>query len=117
MKSPPVFHTSGSFPWSVSLFRIISQVPFVIIAFNPMACASYKDKVSLTRKVPQCLKYLSWSQVYRLELGHETSQVAVTHGGAVCDGSLETLAYVVSLLEDSHIMKRHHKYNIMYGNV
>ena len=55
-----------------------------------MACASYKDKVSLTRKVPQFLKYLSWSQAYRLELRHETSQVAATHGGAVCDRSLET---------------------------
>ena len=65
----------------------------------------------------QFLKYLSWSQVYRFELRHETSQVAATHGGAVCDGSLETLTPVVSLLEDSHIMKRHHKYNIMYDNV
>ena len=78
---------------------------------------SYKGKVSLTRKVSQFLKYLSWSQVYRLELRHETSQVAATHGGAVCDGSLETLTPVVSLLEDRHIMKRHHKYDIMYDNV
>ena len=46
-------------------------------------------------------KYLSWSQVYRLKLRHETSQVAATQGGAVCDGSLET----------------HHKYEIMYDNV
>ena len=43
--------------------------------------------------------------------------VAATHGGSVCDGSLETLTPVVSLLEDSHIMKRHHKYNSMYDNV
>ena len=78
---------------------------------------SYKGKVSLTRKVPQFLKYLSWSQVYRLELRYETSQVAVTHGGAVCNGSLEILTPVVSLLEDRHIMKRHHKYDIMYDNV
>ena len=63
-------------------------------------------KVSLTRKVPQFLKYLSWSQVYRLELRHETLQVAATHGGTVCDGSLETLTPVVSLLENRHIMKR-----------
>ena len=65
----------------------------------------------------QFLKYLAWSQVYRLELRHETSQVAATHGGAVCDGYLETLTPVVSLLEDRHIMKRHHKYDIMYDNV
>ena len=75
---------------------------------------SNKGKVSLTRKVPQCLKYLSWSQVYSFELRHETSQEAATHGGAVCDGSLETLTPVVSLLEDKHIMKRHHRYDIMY---
>ena len=66
--------------------------------------------------MPQFLKYLSWSQVYRLELRHETSQVAATHGVSVYGGSLETLTPVVSLLEDSHIMKRHHKYNIMYDN-
>ena len=67
--------------------------------------------------MPQFLKYLSWSQVYRLELHHETSQVAATHGGAVCDGSLETLTLMVSLLKDRHIMKRHHKHDIMYDNV
>ena len=78
---------------------------------------SYQGKVSLTRKMPQFLKYLSCSQVYRLELRHETSQVAATHGGAVCDGSLETLTPVVSLFEDRHIMKRHHKYDIIYDNV
>ena len=78
---------------------------------------SYKGKVSLTRKVPQFFKYLSWSQVYRLELRHETSQVVATHGGAVGDGSLETLTPVVSLLKDRHIMKRHHKYDIRYDNV
>ena len=50
-----------------------------------------KCETALTRKVPQFLKYLSWSQVYRLKLRHETSQLAATHGGAVCDGSLETL--------------------------
>ena len=61
---------------------------------------SYKGKVSLTRKVPQFLKYLSWSQVNRMELSHETSQVAATHGGAVCDRSLEAITPVVSLLED-----------------
>ena len=65
--------------------------------------------------MPQFLKYLSWSQVYRLELRHGTSQVAGTHGGAVCDGSLETP--VVSLWEDRHIIKRHHKYDIIYDNV
>ena len=54
--------------------------------------------------MPQFLKYLFWSQVYRLELHHETSQMAATHGGAVCDGSLETLTPLVSLLEDSHII-------------
>ena len=64
--------------------------------------------------MPQFLKYLSWSHVYRLELRNETSQVATTHGGADCDGSLETLTPVVSLFEDRHIMKRHHKYDIMY---
>ena len=47
----------------------------------------------------------------------KTSQVAATHGDAVCDGSLETLAPVVSLLEDRHIMKRHNKYDIIYDNV
>ena len=78
---------------------------------------SYKGKVSLTRKVPQFLKNLSWSQVYRLELRHETSQGVATHGGAVCDGSLETLTPVVSLFKDRHIMKRHNKYVIMYDNV
>ena len=67
--------------------------------------------------MPQFLKYLSWSQVYRLKLLHETSQVAATHGGAVCDGSLETLTPVVLLLEDRHIIKRHHKYDIIYDNV
>ena len=67
--------------------------------------------------MPQFLKYLSWSQVYRLELRHETSQVAAIHGGAVCDGSLETPTHMVSLLEDRHIMKRHHKYDIMFDNV
>ena len=67
--------------------------------------------------MPQFLKYLSWSQAYRLELRHETSQVAATHGGAVCDGSLETLTPMVSILEDRHIMKRRHKYEIMYDNV
>ena len=67
--------------------------------------------------MPQFLKYLFWSQVYRLELRHETSQVAATHRGAGSDGSLETLTPVVSLLEDHHIMKRHHKYNIMFDNV
>ena len=56
---------------------------------------SYKGKVTLTRKVPQFLKYLCLSNVYRLELRHETSQVAATHGCAVCDGSLETLTPVV----------------------
>ena len=78
---------------------------------------SYKGKVSLTGKVPQFLKYLSWSQVYRLELRHGTSQVVATHGGANCDGSLETLTPEVSLFEDSHIMKRHHNYDIIYDNV
>ena len=43
--------------------------------------------------------------------------MAATHGGAACDGSLETLTPVVSLLEDRHIMKRHHKYDIIYDNV
>ena len=62
-------------------------------------------------------KYLSWSQVYRLELRHETSQVAARYGGAVCGGSLETLTPMVSLLEDRRIMKRHHKYDIMFDNV
>ena len=66
--------------------------------------------------MPQFLKYLSWSQVYRLELRHGTLQVAATHGGAVCDGSLESLTPVVSLLEDSHIMKQHHKCDIIYDN-
>ena len=63
--------------------------------------------------MPKFLKYLSWSQVYR----HETSQVASIHEGAVCDGSLETLTHMVSLLEDRHIMKRHHKYDMMFDNV
>ena len=67
--------------------------------------------------MPQFLKHLSRSQVYRLELRHGTSQVAATHGGAVCDGYLETLTPVVSLLEDRHIMKRRHKYDIIYDNV
>ena len=67
--------------------------------------------------MPQFLKFLSWSQVYRLEICRETSQVAATHRGAVCDGSLETLTPMVSLLEDRHIMKRHHKYDIMFDNV
>ena len=67
--------------------------------------------------MPQFLKYLSWSQVYRLELRHGTSQVAATLGGANCDGSLQTLTPVVSLLEDRHIMKRHHNYDIIYDNV
>ena len=52
-----------------------------------------------------------------MKLRNETAQVAATHGGAVCDRSLETLAPVVSLLEDRHIVKRHHKYEIMYDNV
>ena len=52
-----------------------------------------------------------------MELRHGTLQVAAIHGGAVCDGSLETLTPVVSLLEDRHIMKRHHKYDIIYDNV
>ena len=67
--------------------------------------------------MPQFSKFLSWSQVYRLELRHETSQVAATHGGAVCDGSLETLTPVVSHSDDRHFMKRHHKYDIMYENI
>ena len=65
--------------------------------------------------MPHFFKYLSWSQVYRLEIRHKTSQVAATHGSL--DGSLETLTPVISLLEESHIMKRHHKYNIMFDNV
>ena len=67
--------------------------------------------------MPQFLKYLSWSQVYRLEQRHETSQVAAILGDAVCGGSLETLTHMVSLLQDRHIMKRHHKYDIMFDNV
>ena len=67
--------------------------------------------------MPQFLKYLFWSQVYCFELRHETLQVAAKQGGAVCDGSLETLTPVVSLLEDRHIMKRHHKYDIMYDSL
>ena len=67
--------------------------------------------------MPQFLKYLSWSQVHRLKLRHETSQVAAIHGGAVCDGSFETLTPMVSHLEDIHIMKRHHRYDIMFDNV
>ena len=67
--------------------------------------------------MPQFLKYLSWSHVYRLELRYETSKVAATQGGAACDGSLETLTPVASLLEDRHIIKRHHKYDIIYDNV
>ena len=67
--------------------------------------------------MPQFLKYLSWSQVYRLELRHETSQVAAIHGGAVCDGSLETLTPMVSHLEDRYIMKRYNKYDIIFDNV
>ena len=117
MKSPSVFHTSGSSPWSESLFRIISKVPFVIIACSFIGLSLNKGKVTLTRKVPQFLKYLSWSQVYCLELLHETSQVAATHRGAVCDGSLETITPVVSLLEDRHIIKRHYKYDIIKDSV
>ena len=55
------------------------------------------------------LRFTVWNYVMK--------QVAAKHGGEVCDGSLETLNPEVSLLEDSHIMKRHHKYNIMYDNV
>ena len=43
--------------------------------------------------------------------------MAAIHGGAVCDGFLETLIPMVSLLEDRHIMKRHHKYDIMFDTV
>ena len=57
------------------------------------------------------LRFTVWNYVMKLHrwLHHMDVQSG--------DGYLETLTPVVSLLEDRHIMKRHHKYVIMYDNV
>ena len=79
------------FPSHISVYHATSQ-----------ASASYKDNVSLIKKMSCFFKKI-------LELRHETSQVAATQ--------CEVCGHVVVLLENRHIMKRHYKYDIVYDHV